>query len=177
MAATGWRHPVRVTAAGGLFIETDGRTVPDVGTLAADFDSGHLLLTSTTASAYPVEEVIRGRNGAIKFVKGGFQVIRDDPHGGAGLPPRLEKEVSPAEVVRVDSPKNETEALWENFLNCVRTRDRATVCGPDLGTAAVVLADLGLRSFDDGRAFGWDAERREAVPADAKWMAGRRRPS
>ena len=177
MAAIGWRHPVRVTAAGGLFIETDGRTVPDVCTLAADFDGGHLLLTSTTASGYPVEEVIRGRNGAIKFVKGGLQVVRDDPHGGAGLPPRLEKEVPPAEVVRVDTPKNETEALWENFLHSVRTRDRATVCGPDLGTAAVVLADLGLRSFDDGRAYGWDSERREAVPADAKWMAGRRRPS
>jgi len=175
MAATGLRNPVRVTAAGGLFVEADGRTVPDVGTLAVDFDTAHLLLTSDTASAYPMEEVIRGRLGAIKFVKGGLQVVKDDPHGGAGLPPRLEKEVPPAEVVRVEQPRNETETLWDNFLNCVRNRDRNTLCGPDLGTAAVVLADLGLRSFDEGRAFGWDTERREAVPADAKWMAGRKR--
>ena len=175
MAATGLRNPVRVTAAGGLFVEADGRTVPDVGTLAVDFDTAHLLLTSDTASAYPMEEVIRGRLGAIKFVRGGLQVIKDDPHGGAGLPPRLEKEVPPAEVVRVEQPRNETETLWENFLACVRNRDRNTLCGPDLGTAAVVLADLGLKSFDEGRAFGWDTERREAVPADAKWMAGRKR--
>lgn len=168
MLAAGLRNPVRVTAAGGLYVEQDGRTVPDVGTIAADFDAGHLLLTSSTASGYPVEEVIRGRQGSIKFVKGGLHVIKDDPHGGAGLPPRLEREVPPAEVVRVDVPKNETEAVWENFLNAVRTRDRNVLCGPDLGTAAVVLTDLALKSFDDGRAYGWDAERREAV------VAGRR---
>ncbi len=169
MLAAGLRTPVRVVAAGGLYVESDGRTVPDVATIAADFDARHLLLTSTTASAYPVEEVIRGRNGAIKFVKVGLQIIRDEPNGGAGLPPRLEREVPPAEVVRVDVPKNETEAVWENFLNAVRTRDRAGVlCGLELGTPAVVLTDLALKSLDDGRAYGWDAERREAV------VAGRR---
>ena len=87
MLAAGLRTPTRVVAAGGLYVEADGRTVPDVATVAADFDSGHLLLTSSTASAYPVEEVIRGRQGAIKFVRGGLHVIRDDPHGGAGLRP------------------------------------------------------------------------------------------
>lgn len=163
--ATGLRTPARVVAAGGLYVEADGRTVPDVATVAADFDSAHLLFTSSTASAYPVEEVIRGRTGTLKFVKGGLHVIKDDPHGGAGLPPRLEREVPPAEVVRAEQPRNETEAVWENFLNAVRTRDRAVLCGPELGTAAVVLSDLALKSYDDGRAYAWDAEKREAMPA------------
>ena len=32
---------------------------------------------------------------------------------------------------------------------------------------------MALRSLDEGRAFGWDAERREMVPADAAWLAKR----
>ncbi len=161
LAATGWRTPTRVTAAGGLFVETDGRTVPDVGTLVADFDAGQLVLTSATTTAYPMEEVIRGRTGAIKFVKGGVQVIADGD--GSGLPPRLEREFPRAETVAVEPPKNETEAVWRNFLDCVRRRDRATLSGPELGTATAVLTDLAVRSYDDGRAYSWDAARRTAA--------------
>ena len=40
-------------------------------------------------SGYPMEEVIRGRLGTIKFVRGGFLVYRDDPgRGSDGLHPR-----------------------------------------------------------------------------------------
>ncbi len=49
------------------------------------------------------------------------------------------------------------------------TRDRAGVlCGPELGTSAVVLTDLALKSYDNGRAYAWDAERREAVVASRR---------
>ena len=44
---------------------------------------------TTTVSGYPVEEVIRGRFGAIKFVKAGLQLMRDDPTRASGLPQRL----------------------------------------------------------------------------------------
>ena len=176
LAATGLRNPYRVTAAGGLFVEQDGRTVPDVGSLLADFDDGaQLALTAATTSAYPAEEVIRGRTGSIKFVKGGFQLHKHDPRGGSGVPHRLERELSPSEVVGVTPPANETEALWTDFLDCVRRRDRQTLSGPDLGAATTTILDLALRSFDDGRAYGWDAERREAVTADAKWLVSRSR--
>ena len=71
LAATGLRYPRRVAGLGGLYWEHDGRDVPDVGTLVADFDEGvQFVFTATTVSAYPVEEIIRGRLGAIKFVKG-----------------------------------------------------------------------------------------------------------
>ena len=133
IAAAGLGFPTRVLAANGLYHERDGRTVPDVSTIVAEFDPGcQLVVTGTTASAYPVEEVIRGRLGAIKFVKGGLQVIRDE-----NLPGRLEKPIEPTETIAVAPPANETEALWQDFLNCVRRRDRNTLCPPDLGAAAV----------------------------------------
>jgi len=138
LAALGVRKPRRVTAGGGLFLELDGRTVPDTASIIADFEEGcQLFATASTITGYPMEEVIRGRLGAIKFVKGGFQVFRDDPNRGAMFSPRLEKPVEPSEFVAALPPKNDTEALWENFLECVRSRRQSTFCPPDLGAASV----------------------------------------
>src|SRR5262245_54665634 len=133
IAAMGVRFPARVAAGGGLYLEHDGRTVPDVATVVADFEEGcQLVATAATISAYPLEEVIRGRLGAIKFVRGGLQIHRDDPTRGATFPARLEHPPIPAETIAVEPPKNETESLWENFLNCVRSRTQSTFCPPDL---------------------------------------------
>ncbi len=144
LAATGCRTPRRVIGSGGLFVETDGRTVPDVATIVADFDDCQWVVTAATTSAYPMEDVIRGRLGAIKFAAGGFQVIKDDPRGGGRLPVRLEEAIPPTEVVTSDPPKNETEALWTNFLDCVRTRNRMTFAPADLAAAAATVTAAGL---------------------------------
>jgi predicted dehydrogenase len=167
LCATGLRHPYRVVAAGGLFVEHDGRTVPDVGSLLADFDAGaQLSLTATTTTSYPAEDLIRGRNGTLKFVKNGIQIHRHEP-GQANGP----------DLITGTAPTNETEALWIDFLDCVRRRDRQTMSGPELGATTMTLLDLAARSYDDGRAYGWDAERRMAVPADATWLANRPAPN
>ncbi len=169
-AAMGVRFPARVTAGGGLFLEYDGREVPDVGTVIADYEEGcQLVLTATTIAGYPMEEVIRGRLGAIKFVKGGFQVFRDDPSRGATFPARMEHAPIPTEFVAVEPPKNETETLWENFLDCVRTRRQATFCPPDLGAVAVATTAMAARSYCTGQALFWDSERRSVVAADSTW--------
>ncbi len=170
LAATGLRYPRRVMAAGGLFWEHDGRDVPDVGTLVADFDEGaQLLFTATTVSGYPVEEILRGRLGTMKFVKGGIQLIRDDPMRGSGLPARLEKAIDPTEMIDVTSPANETQAMWEHFLECVRSHNRATLCPPDLGAAAVTVAALGVESFRTGQVLTWDKETRRPTGSDGSW--------
>jgi hypothetical protein len=82
------------------------------------------------------------------------------------LPQRLERAVEPVEFHAADPPKNETEALWRNFLDCVRRRDRNTLCPPELGAAAVAVVALAQQSYRDGRAYCWDHERRCAGPAD-----------
>jgi predicted dehydrogenase len=169
-AAMGVRFPARVTAGGGTYLELDGRSVPDVGTLVADYDEGcQLVLTAATVTGYPVEEVIRGRLGAIKFVKGGFQVFRDDPARGATFPPRLEAPPTPSEVVSVEPPRNETEAMWENFLACVRARQQSTFCPPDLGAVAVATTAMAAQSYRTGQAQFWDRERRTVTAIDPGW--------
>lgn len=147
IAAMGVRQPVRVAAGGGLFLERDGRSVPDVATLIADFEEGcQIIATAATITGYPTEETIRGRLGTIKFVKGGFQVFRDDPGRGATFPARQEKALEPTETVSIEPPKNETESMWVNFLECIRSRKHATFCPPDLAAAAVHATSLAERS-------------------------------
>jgi predicted dehydrogenase len=176
IAAMGVRYPTRVVGAGGLYLEYDERDVPDVATIVADYDEGcQLMITATMIASYPIEEVIRGHLGTIKFVKGGFEVIQDSPKGTAGIPARLEKTV-PGEFVdcgapmpRPDWPHTDTEMLWQNFLECVRARKRETLSTPELGAAAFTTVGLGVRSYRDGVALFWDKENRKPVLADASW--------
>ena len=181
LAAMGVRFPARVTAGGGLYLEYDGRDVPDVGSVIADFDEGcQLVATASTITGYPVEEVIRGRLGAVKFVRGGFEVYRDDPARGASFPPRLERPPAPAEVVACDPPRNETEALWENFLAAVRDRRPSTFCPPDLGAAAATLTALAVQSYRTGQALFWDREQQAAVTGQKwaeRWNKARGKPN
>src|SRR5260370_6869444 len=99
------------------------------------------MITATMVSSYPMEEVIRGRLGTIKFVKDGFQIIGDDPNKGAGLPARLEKTVE-GQFVECKLEKLDTEALWEHFLECVRSKKREPLNTPDLGAAAFTTVPL-----------------------------------
>lgn len=175
IAAMGVRYPSRVVGAGGLYMEYDGRDVPDVATVVADYDEGcQLIITATMINRYPIEEVIRGRLGTIKFVKGGFEFIADDPVGKPGIPARLEDRV-PGEMVKLDVPdtktnKNaDTKLLWENFLKCVRSRDRNTWSTPELGAAAFTTVTMGVQSYREGKALFWDKEKRTPTQADDSW--------
>jgi hypothetical protein len=182
ISAMGVRYPGRVTGGGGLYLEYDGRDVPDVSAIVADYNEGcQLMVTATMISAYPIEEVIRGRLGVIKFVQGGFQYIKDDPNKTAGIPARLEASLKPDEVVKCDFPEGftrevwgphyDTAALWTNFLECCRSRNRATLSPPELGAAAFTTVAMGVQSYRTGKVLFWDNEKREPVEADSSWSS------
>lgn len=173
IGAMGVRYPARVTGSGGLYLEHDGREVPDVATLVADYEEGcQLLVTSTMISSYPIEEVIRGRLGTIRFGPRGFEIFDDNPSKGSGMPARLgDRAIAPAEVVTVEKPRNETEALWLNFLECIRARNRQTISTPELGAAALTTVAMGVLSYRTGQALFWDREQRRLAPADGSWAS------
>jgi predicted dehydrogenase len=171
IAAMGVRYPGRVAAGGGLYLEYDGRTVPDLVSVIADYDEGcQLVMTAGTITAYPTEEVIRGRFGAIRFVKGGFEVFRDDPTRGAAFPTRIEKPLEPTEFVQVEAPRNETEALWVNFFESVRARRQSTFCPPDLGAAVAATTALAELSCSAPQPTYWDKDRRAVAQAESPWV-------
>jgi predicted dehydrogenase len=171
IAAMGVRFPARVTGAGGVYLEHDGRDVPDVGSIIADFEEGcQLIVTGSTISGYPIEEVVRGRLGAIRFTPKGLEIYDDNPARGSGLPARLgDRPIAPAEVVAIERPRNETEALWVNFLDAVRARNRQTLSPPELGAAALTTVAMGMLSYRDGQTLFWDRDKHAIVPADGSW--------
>jgi predicted dehydrogenase len=136
LAATGFRTVNRVTGCAGLYHEHDGRDVPDVATIVAELESRcQMVVTGSTVSAFGQDDLIRCRNGAIRFRKGGLELIAA---GGT-------------ETVSVTPPRNETQSLWDDFLDCVRRRDRATLSPPELGAAAVAIVAGAVESNRLGR--------------------------
>lgn len=169
-AAMGLRIPARVTAGGGIYLEYDGRDVPDLVSVIADYEEGcQVLVTASTITSYPVEEVVRGRLGTLRFVRGGYQLFRDDPTRSTTFTPRWDRSAEPMKTVWVEASSNETEALWKNFLECVRSRQQSTFCPPDLAAATVAFTSMAERSYRTGKAFAWDRERRVLLEADASW--------
>ena len=180
ISAMGVRYPARVVGAGGIFLEYDGRDVPDVATIVADYDEGcQLLITATMINDHPVEECIRGRLATLRFgsrtrmendrrvTDWGYEVI---PQTAANAPTRPGQRNQESRFVGGGISEGEaTTPLWLNFLECCRTRNRNTMSTPELGAAAFTTVSMGVLSYRQGQALFWDKERRRPVPADASW--------
>jgi predicted dehydrogenase len=180
--ALGLRYPARVVGGGGIYLEYDGRDVPDVATIVADYDEGcQLIITGTMINDHPIEDCIRGRNATIKFtsrqVPGnngqqrtdyGYEIqpqsVSNRPTQGGG-----QQQQGARFVGGGISEGDGTQALYENFLECVRSRNRETLSTPELGAAAFTTVAMGVQSYRRGVALMWDKERRQPVPADENW--------
>jgi predicted dehydrogenase len=181
IAAMGVRYPARVVGGGGIYLEYDGRDVPDVATVVADYDEGcQLIITATMINDHAIEECIRGRLATLKFgirrrMEGNQQVnefgmeilpqnMGNAPRG-PNAPPAGAGEFIPG--LRGD----DTAALWRNFLECVRARNRDTWSTPELGAAAFTTVNMGVLSYRQGQVLFWNRERRRPVVADSSWAS------
>jgi predicted dehydrogenase len=175
IAAMGVRYPKRVVGAGGIFLEYDTRDVPDVATVVADYDEGcQFIVSATMCNDTQLGEVIRGRLGTLKFTGGGdymtgYEVYGQNIAGGPSKP--KEGFGAPVDVFKNDKKGNATYALWENFLECVRSRNRDTLSTAELGAAAFTTVNMGVLSYRFGKALFWDKEQRKPVEADSSWAS------
>src|SRR5262249_7441053 len=182
IAAMGVRYPGRVVGGGGIYLEYDERDVPDVATIIADYNEGcQLIVTATMINDHPIEECIRGRLATIRFGEResgartndkprkefGLEILPQGMKSGPGLPKRLQN--MKGEFIASTLKENDTEALWKNFLQCVRDHKRETLSTPELGAAAFTTVNMGVLSYREGRALFWDPEQRKPVNADASW--------
>jgi predicted dehydrogenase len=173
IAAMGVRYPVRVVGAGGIYMEYDNRDVPDTATVVADYGEGcQVVIAATMCNDTQLGEMIRGHLGTIKFVGGGdymkgFEVYEQYPQGRPSK--AADKAAKP--TYTFDNPKsgNATYALYENFLECVRSRNRETLCTPELGAAAFTTVNMGVLSYRHGKVLFWDKEHRKTTDVDPGW--------
>ncbi|MFH1269119.1 MAG: Gfo/Idh/MocA family oxidoreductase, partial [Planctomycetota bacterium] len=162
LVALGVGYPRRVVAGGGIYLEYDGRDVPDTATLVADYDAGlQVLITATMLNAHTIEQCIRGHYGTILFdlETDGFEVE----------PERYQITRShdfEHKHVEAPLPDNETDAHWENFLGAIEQDDpQAANNPPDLGAAAVATVTMAAESYRNGQVYEWDAASGSPIPS------------
>jgi predicted dehydrogenase len=174
MIAMGVRFPRRVVGAGGLYIEYDGRDVPDVATVVADYDEGcQVIISATMCNDTDLGEVIRGHTGTIKFDAGlpkGFHVVAQKIKGQPAPPGS--NQTDEGEYVKTDFDSNrdgDTRALWNHFLECIQSRNPETLCPAETGYAAIATVNLGVDSYRFGKAYFFDKGTGKVSNADASW--------
>ncbi|MHB1422819.1 MAG: Gfo/Idh/MocA family oxidoreductase [Gemmataceae bacterium] len=175
ITAMGVRYPARVVGGGGIYMEYDNRDVPDTATVVADYGEGcQVVISATMCNDTQLGELIRGHLATIRFVGSdydymkGFQVYEQHP---AGRPAKAGGDKADKPIHAFDNPKNgdATYALYENFLECVRSRNRETLCTPELGAAAFTTVNMGVLSYRFGKVLFWDSEHRKTSDVDPGW--------
>jgi predicted dehydrogenase len=173
ITAMGVRFPRRVVGAGGLYLEYDGRDVPDMATVVADYDEGcQVLISATMCNDVQLPEVIRGHTATIMFgakPEDGFRIVQQKLEGRPAPPGANRGEGG--NLFNPQQPHEDTYALWEHFMQCCRSRDPETLCPADLGYAAITTVNLGVRSYREGKAYFFDKATGEVSDADRSWAA------
>ena len=172
LKATGLRLPRRVVGAGGIYMEYDGRDVPDVATFVADYGEGAQgLITATMACGNtPIRQLIRGHNGSFVFGTGeyfpGFDFVAERPQV------TLDSSIK-NERIEVGEIKDSTYHHQKDFVECCLngTPDKVN-CPPDLGAAAIVTVNLGTRSYREGKVFHFDPDTKAIREGNADWANG-----
>jgi predicted dehydrogenase len=118
VSAIGLKFPSRAVASGGIFkYTTYDREVPDTFNMCLDYpEKLSIVLPCTLANDYPPEAAIRGDEGTLTLQNpgewnAGFDSITI-------VPPKGEPRVYPAGKL------DPTPLHWQNFLSCVRSREK-----------------------------------------------------
>ncbi|MCA9240630.1 MAG: Gfo/Idh/MocA family oxidoreductase [Planctomycetales bacterium] len=169
LKATGLRFPGRVVGAGGIYLEYDGRNVPDVATVVADFDEGVQGLVTATmcCEETPIKQVIRGHHGSVVLGTGeeftGYDFVAERK------PVTHERDLN-SERVEVGRVDNTSLTHFENFVDCAMagTPDKVN-CSPELGAAAMTIVKLGSKSYREGKVFHFDKQSMSYSDGNASW--------
>lgn len=172
LKGTGLRFPGRVVGAGGLYLEYDGRDVPDVATVVADFPEGvQGLVTATMACGdTPIKQLIRGHFGSFVFGTGeqfdGYDYVPERPQVTRNSKLKEER-------IATTGVEDTTYAHFKNWVEAMVANDPA-MCNNDplLGAAAITTVILGAQSYRQGKVFHFDDETHTIHDGDSSWAKG-----
>ncbi len=178
------QFPTKVMATGGIYVFKEGpkREVPDTFHLLAEYAKGHsVVLSSSMANNTHVPGTIRGHEGTIVMVEHGEfermvpnitvkpQVRRMRVPGSN--PPEFklqaiggdayEKKFGTKDIVIPIDQKDMMQSHIENFLQCMRTREKPHL-DVETGAKAVVVINLAAQSYREGKTMYWDEKRWKA---------------
>lgn len=157
VAGPNGEYPSRVNANGGLYVEKDGRDIPDVFMLTADFPSEwSIFLVSTLTNDAGLPDRIYGKYGTMEL--GGEPSLR----GNGDFKKEFMGRNDGAEELRL--PVVERRDMENNWLDAMRGRGPVH-CNVELGCATMVTIKLAVESYRQSRTMRWDPRTEKVVAA------------
>ena len=179
------QFPSKVMGSGGIYVFKDEREVPDTFHLMAEYPAGHsLVLTSSMANSQHIPGLIRGHFGTIIMVEHGMferstEFITVKPElkhhrengemktDAIGGPDYLAKFGKEEVKIPVDLSKDMMTAHIENFLDCMRSRQKPHL-DVETGARAQAVINLAVQSYREGKVLYWDEKNWKASTHPAK---------
>ena len=156
VSSIGLKFPARAVASGGIFkYTTYDREVPDTFNMCLDYpEKLSIVLPCTLANNYPPEAAIRGDEGTLTLQNpgewnAGFDSVTVVPMKG-------ESRVFPAGKL------DPTPLHWQNFLQCVRTREKP-VSDVEFGLHVQAALNMALLSFLKEKVARFDFKKQQIV--------------
>jgi predicted dehydrogenase len=148
-------YPRRVNANGGLYIEKDGRDIPDTFLMTADYpDDYTIFLVSTLTNDTGIPDRIYGKHGTMDV--GGEPYLKEN--GEMGPEFRAKNDGKPEVRIPVEPRRD----LPGNFIDAIRGKAKVH-CNAELGAATMVAIKMAVESYRQGRTMVWDAKRERVV--------------
>ena len=157
IAGPNGEYPRRVNANGGLYIEKDGREIPDTFLLTADYPGEwSLFLVSTLTNDSGPPDRIYGKYGTLDL--GGEPLLKVN----GPFAEEFKKLNGGLEEVRL--PIKTRRDLEGNFIDVLRGKD-TLACNVDLGCSTMVTIKLAVESYRQQRSMLWDAKHERLLKA------------
>jgi predicted dehydrogenase len=148
-------YPIRVNASGGQYVEKDGRDIPDVFLMTADYPQEFtIFLASTLTNDTQLPDRVYGKHGTLDLE--GTPALK---FNGDFKPEFQAKNDGKDEAKLAVKPRRD---MVGNFLDAIRGTDRLN-CNVELGTATMVAIKLAVESYRQKKTMVWDAKTERVV--------------
>jgi predicted dehydrogenase len=150
----GLNYPSLAVASGGIFkYDTYDREVPDTFNMCLDFPQKlSVVMVCTLANEYQTDPCIRGDEGSI--------VLQTDWASGVDSLTLIPKQ---GERQTIQGGRSDTtRAHWQDFIHCVRTREKP-VSDVEFGYQVQVALNMAMLSFLEKKVARYDEPKHEIV--------------
>jgi predicted dehydrogenase len=176
------QFPYKVMAGGGIYSfsrrpedpNLPDREVPDTFHLIGEYSKGHsMVLSSSMANSQHIPGLIRGHGASLIMVEHGrFEGFAPhitlkaemDFRRKKYIVPELEEKFQGKSEIQIPVEKTDAmEVHVNNFLTCMRTREKPTL-DVETGARAQVLITMAVQSYREGRVLYFDEKNWKVTP-------------
>jgi predicted dehydrogenase len=150
-------YPLRVNANGGLYVEKDGRDIPDTFLMTADYpDEYTVFLVSTLTNDTQLPDRIYGKHGTMDV--GGEPLLTANGDMGDEFKAKNDGKTE----ARI--PLSQRRDLVGNFIDVIRGNGMLH-CNVELGAATMVAIKMAVEAYRQRKTMLWDAKKERVVKA------------